>query len=176
MDPNTKTEKNESNTSPTELFSSAQILGQTAMSAFHNESDKVDKAKAAGAAEDLLGAASQYGKLDNTSYGKYVDKAEEYLHQYSEPGAAKDTAKAEEKTAAPAPKEGGAEEPEKTTTEPPKDGGSEQIEKKEESGGGLESYVKMAEGFVNKKEGDSAGGESGGALGGALKMAGGLFK
>ncbi|KAJ1687019.1 hypothetical protein LUZ63_018409 [Rhynchospora breviuscula] len=147
MDPNTKTEKNESNTSPTELFSSAQILGQAAMSTFHNESDKVDKAKAAGAAEDLLGAASQYGKLDNTSYGKYVDKAEGYLHQYAEPGATKETAKAEEKTATPAPKDGGAEEPEKTPAEAPKDGGSEQTEKKEESGGGLGGALKMAGGF-----------------------------
>jgi hypothetical protein len=61
MDPNTNTEKKESSTSPTELFSSMQVLGQAAMSSFNKETDKVDKAKAAAAAEDVLQAASQYG-------------------------------------------------------------------------------------------------------------------
>lgn len=63
MDPNTTTEKKESSTSPTELFSSVQVLGQAAVSTYNKESDKVDKAKAAGAAEDILQAASQYGNL-----------------------------------------------------------------------------------------------------------------
>lgn len=58
----TETEKKESSNSPTELFSSAQYLGQAAMSGFNKDTDnKVDKAKAAAAAEDLLEAAEQYG-------------------------------------------------------------------------------------------------------------------
>ncbi|KAF3332557.1 hypothetical protein FCM35_KLT02134 [Carex littledalei] len=106
------------------------------------------------------------GKLENTSYGTYIEKAEGYLHQYSEPGATKETTEAEKvKTAVPALEDGGAKEPEK---------------KEEESSGGVESYVKMAEGLVNKENkegGDSKpADESGGGFGGALKMAGGLFK
>lgn len=73
------------------------------------------------------------GKLEDSSYGKYVDKAEEYLHQYSEPGATKETTEAEQvKTATPAPKDGGADEP----------------EKKEESGGGFGGALNMAKGFL----------------------------
>lgn len=106
------------------------------------------------------------GKLEKTSYGTYIVKAEGYLHQYSEPGATKETTEAEKvKTAAPAPEDGGAKEPEK---------------KEEESSGGVESYVKITEGLVNKENkegGDSKpADESGGGFGGALKMAGGLFK
>ncbi|XP_042019033.1 uncharacterized protein LOC121766864 [Salvia splendens] len=53
---------------------------------FSNEPEKCDKAKAASSSSDLLGAASEYGKLDSTQgVGKYVDQAEGYLRQYSAP-------------------------------------------------------------------------------------------
>lgn len=70
MDPpntNAETEKKESSTSPTELFSSAQYLGQAAMSGFNKET-KVDKAKAAAAADDLLEAANQNGNIINYTF------------------------------------------------------------------------------------------------------------
>ncbi|KAG6418402.1 hypothetical protein SASPL_120606 [Salvia splendens] len=44
-----------------------------------NEQEKCDKAQAASSSADLLGAASEYGKLDSTQgVGKYVDQAEGY--------------------------------------------------------------------------------------------------
>lgn len=119
------------------------------------------------------------GKLENTSYGKYVEKAEGLLHQYSEPDATKETPEAEkEKADAPAPKEGIEQEPEKekSAAPAPKEGNEKEPEKNDESGGGLESYVKLAEGFVNKEGGDSVSGESGGGLGGATKLAGQFFR
>ncbi|KAG6403392.1 hypothetical protein SASPL_135610 [Salvia splendens] len=67
---------------------------------FSNEPEKCDKAKAASSSADLLGAASEYGKLDSTQgVGKYVDQADGYLRQY---GAPKSTpaAAAEDKPAA----------------------------------------------------------------------------
>lgn len=79
------------------------------------------------------------GKLDKTSYGTYVDKAEGFLHQYSEPGATKETTEAEKvKTDAPAPEDGGAKEPEK------KEGDSKPAD---ESGGGFGGALKMAGGL-----------------------------
>lgn len=48
-----------------------------------DKDQKMDKGKVADAAGDLLCAASQYGKLDEKSYGKYINKAEDYLHKYS---------------------------------------------------------------------------------------------
>ncbi|KAL0363879.1 UNVERIFIED_CONTAM: Nodulin-related protein 1 [Sesamum angustifolium] len=77
-----------------DLFASAKLVADAAQAQFSNEPDKYDKAKVAGATADLLDAASQYGKLDETKgVGKYVDQAENYLRQY-------DTTST---TAAPAP-------------------------------------------------------------------------
>ncbi|TKY58928.1 hypothetical protein E2542_SST16003 [Spatholobus suberectus] len=74
--------------SSSELFASAKLVAGAAQSTFRNEGDKVDKAKAADAAGDLLDAAGQYGKLDDQKgVGQYVDKAADYLHQYK-PGDA----------------------------------------------------------------------------------------
>lgn len=64
------------------LFSDAKVVAEAAKSSFGGGSDKVDTGKAAGAAANLLDAASHYGKLDEKGLGKYVDKAEEYLHQH----------------------------------------------------------------------------------------------
>ncbi|KAF3431551.1 hypothetical protein FNV43_RR26282 [Rhamnella rubrinervis] len=65
-----------------ELLSSAKLVAEAAKSTFRNGSDKVDKGKVAGATANLLDAASHYGKLEEKSFGKYVEKAENYLHHY----------------------------------------------------------------------------------------------
>uniref|UniRef100_A0A1J3JHN9 Nodulin-related protein 1 n=1 Tax=Noccaea caerulescens TaxID=107243 RepID=A0A1J3JHN9_NOCCA len=66
-----------------ELMASAKIVAEAAQAAARNESDKLDKAKVAGAAADILDAASRYGKLDEKSgVGQYLEKAENYLHKY----------------------------------------------------------------------------------------------
>ncbi|QHO16434.1 hypothetical protein S83_032576 [Arachis hypogaea] len=58
-------EKKEEQHSTSELFSSAKVVAETAQANISGEADKVDKAKAANAAGDLLDAAGQYGKLDD---------------------------------------------------------------------------------------------------------------
>ncbi|KAJ0982044.1 hypothetical protein J5N97_010299 [Dioscorea zingiberensis] len=68
--------------SPTQMFSSAKVVAEAAKATLHHETGKVDKAKVADAAANLLGAASHYGKLEEKGFGKYVEKAENYLHQY----------------------------------------------------------------------------------------------
>ncbi|XP_061368024.1 nodulin-related protein 2 [Gastrolobium bilobum] len=69
--------------SKSDLMSSAKLVAEAAQSTFGGESDKVDKAKVADAAGDLLDAAGQYGKLDDQKgIGQYVDKASDYLHKY----------------------------------------------------------------------------------------------
>ncbi|KAK1296540.1 hypothetical protein QJS10_CPB15g01345 [Acorus calamus] len=65
-----------------ELLSSAKLLAEAARATLSHESQKVDKARVAGATADLLDAASHYGKLEEKSFGKYVEKADTYLHQY----------------------------------------------------------------------------------------------
>ncbi|KAM7487479.1 hypothetical protein LguiB_024963 [Lonicera macranthoides] len=66
-----------------ELLQSAKLVAEAAQATLRHESDKVEKAKVAGAAADLLNAASTYGKLDEKGLGKYLDKAEDYLHKYN---------------------------------------------------------------------------------------------
>ncbi|KAL2559443.1 nodulin-related protein 1 [Forsythia ovata] len=71
-----------------ELLNSAKLVAEAAKSHFRHEQDKVDKPKVAGAAADLLNAASEFGKLDDKKgLGKYVDTAENYLYN----GGATDT-------------------------------------------------------------------------------------
>lgn len=110
--------------STTELFSSAKVVAEAAQSTFSGGADKVDKAKVAGAAEDLLEGARQHGQLEEKGMGQYVDKAQDYLNKYSSGGGA--TTKDSEQ---PKPESHG-------------DGGN--------SGGGVGDYVKMASGFLNK--------------------------
>ncbi|KAJ4968525.1 hypothetical protein NE237_015226 [Protea cynaroides] len=70
--------------SNSELLSSAKLVAEAAKSGLINhEMDKIDKAKVAGAAADLIGAASHYGNLEEKGLGKYMEKGEQYLHQYS---------------------------------------------------------------------------------------------
>lgn len=81
-------------TSKSDLVHSAQVVADAAQAHFRGEPGKFDKGEVAGAAADLLNAAAEYGKLDDTQgIGKYVDKAEDYLRQYKgshpDDGAAK---------------------------------------------------------------------------------------
>ncbi|CAN1176429.1 Nodulin-related protein 2 [Linum perenne] len=87
--------------------------------------DNLDKAKVADAAEDLIAAGNKYGKLDDKGYEQYVDKAEEYLRQYSSPKSSD--------VGNPAAVPEGA---------PAEEGKSE--------GGGIGGYAKMAEGLFKK--------------------------
>ncbi|KAL0385952.1 UNVERIFIED_CONTAM: Nodulin-related protein 1 [Sesamum radiatum] len=79
-----KPDNSDQKPSNSDLFASAKLVADAAQAQFRNEPDKYDKAKVAGATADLLDAASQYGKLDETKgVGKYVDQAENYLRQYN---------------------------------------------------------------------------------------------
>lgn len=112
-----------------ELLASAKVVADAA---FGGGKDKnVDKAKVAGAAEDLLQAAEDYGKLGETGYGKYVDKAEEYLHKYRET------------TGHDPPKTGDAKPAASSGKESEKDSKSDD----KHEGGGMGDVMKMAGGF-----------------------------
>ncbi|OMO71899.1 hypothetical protein COLO4_27926 [Corchorus olitorius] len=124
-----------------DLFSSAKVVADAAKSAFSgNEGggDKFDKAKVAEAASDLLGAAKDYGKLEqDKGIGQYVDKAQSYLHQFeSSQSTTKDTP-------APAAAKDGEAKPESHPS-----GGHEG--KESGSGGGVGDYMKMAQSFLGK--------------------------
>ncbi|OWM89494.1 nodulin-related protein 1-like [Punica granatum] len=119
--------------SSSELLSSAKLVAGAAQSTFAHKSDAVDKARVADAAADLLGAASHYGKLEEKSFGKYVDKAETYLHQYHSSHSSHSSTPAaagEHGHSAPA-----------ASHKPSESSGSE---------GGYGDYLKMAQGFLKK--------------------------
>ncbi|XP_054796049.1 nodulin-related protein 1-like [Prosopis cineraria] len=111
--------------STSELMSSAKVVAEAAQSALGKESGSLDKTKVADAAGDLLGGARQYGNLEDKGMGQYVEKAENYLHQYSG---------------------GGHGQTEKPSESKPEEGRSESGG----SGGGIGDYMKMAQGFMNK--------------------------
>ncbi|KAF2619632.1 hypothetical protein F2Q68_00040763 [Brassica cretica] len=74
--------------SPSELVTSAKVVAEAAQAAARNESDKLDKAKVAGASANILDAAEEYGKFDEkSSAGQYFDKAEKYLKDFESSGA-----------------------------------------------------------------------------------------
>ncbi|MBD4021986.1 hypothetical protein GUI04_24065, partial [Xanthomonas citri pv. citri] len=61
--------------SSTELLSSAKQVAEAAKLAASNQTEKIDKAKTAGAAADVLDAAQKYGKFDETQgVGQYLKK------------------------------------------------------------------------------------------------------
>ncbi|XP_028762043.1 nodulin-related protein 1 [Neltuma alba] len=107
--------------STSELMSSAKVVAEAAQSGFGKESGSVDKAKVAEAAGDLLGAARQYGKLDEKGVGQYVEKAEDYLEKYGSGG-------------------GGGHQSDKPSEESKPEGQSES--------GGAGGFMKMAQGFM----------------------------
>ncbi|XP_028762040.1 nodulin-related protein 1-like [Neltuma alba] len=146
-----------------ELLSSAKVVAQAAQATFRHESGKVDKAQVAHAAGDLLEAACHYGKLEDKSFGKYVDKAEDYLHKYG--GSSHNAV-------------GGAHSDHPTAA-------SSHSTKPDHQSHGQGDYLKMAQGFLgsgskadshSSKPGHS---ESGGGSGGYqdyLKLAQGFLK
>ncbi|KAG1341980.1 nodulin-related protein 1 [Cocos nucifera] len=131
--------------SSSDLLSSAKVVGEAAMSTFRHETEKVDKGKVANSAADLLGAASHYGKLEETSIGKYVEKAENYLHQYhtsySTTGEVHSTASTVHNS---------AHSTHSPTTTMEHHSTSAHSGEEAKSEGGLGDYMKMAEGFLKK--------------------------
>ena len=130
--PEEKNDQNQNQPSNAELMASAKVLAEAGQTAFSQGAGKVDKARAAGAAGDLLEAASSYGKLEETSYGKYVEKAETYLDQYGNPSSQSQSHST-------------------TTDSKPHSaagGGDHESEGNTESG--TADYVKMAQGFLKK--------------------------
>ncbi|CAH8389103.1 unnamed protein product [Eruca vesicaria subsp. sativa] len=129
--------------SSSELMASAKVVAEAAQAAARNESDKLDKAKVAGASADILDAAQKYGKLDEKSgAGQYLDKAEKYLNDFESShstGAA----------GTPPPAATGAPPPATTGAPPPASEAEPEAKKpEEESSGGLGGYAKMAQGFM----------------------------
>ncbi|KAI3467274.1 hypothetical protein Pfo_023937 [Paulownia fortunei] len=187
-----------------DLFASAKVVADAAQAQFRNEPDKYDKAKVAGATADILNAASEYGKLDDTKgIGKYVDQAEDYLRQYNTsqsttpapvPAPVPAPASGENKTTtndAPVPVPTGDSGEDKTAPVTVGDSGddkaapitttTETTDAEKPSGGGAGDYIKMAEGFLNKPSGDGgekteASSKSEGGYGDLMKMAGGFLK
>ncbi|KAJ6847140.1 nodulin-related protein 1-like [Iris pallida] len=139
--------------SPTTLLSSAKVIAEAAQSTLRHDAHGYDKAKAAGAAADLLCAGSHYAKLDESGYGKYVQKAENYLHQYNNHSS---SAPSHSSSAHP----GGAA----ATAH----GGSA-------GGGGYGDYMKMAQGFLGHSSTNGHGSGEGG-YGEYVKMAQGFLK
>ncbi|KAJ8760928.1 hypothetical protein K2173_021966 [Erythroxylum novogranatense] len=189
-------------TSSSDLLSSAKLVAEAAQATFRHDTDKLDKGRVAGAAADLLDAASHYGKLDeNKGIGNYMEKAENYLRQYH---TSHSTTTATPTTYSapghgetrPAPSHGidysGEEKKSeglkmaqgflKSDETKPSSHGSEGGQKKSESGYG--DYMKMAQGFMKGHEtkpsshGSEGGGEkkSEAGFGDYLKMAEGFLK
>ncbi|KAI0525149.1 hypothetical protein KFK09_004541 [Dendrobium nobile] len=126
--------------SSSDLFSSAKVLADAARSAVSHDGGALDKSKVAEASEDLLDAASDYGKLKEKGYGSYVDKAQGYLHQFHS---------SDQKPAHPPPPHEGKSTPEEKSTDPVEQ--SAPAEHKSSGGfGGFGDYVNVAEGFFKK--------------------------
>ncbi|CAJ2648084.1 unnamed protein product [Trifolium pratense] len=74
-----KEQRHGQNYSSGELFSSAKVLSEAAQSVYNHEPGKVNKAKVAVAASNILGAT---GVDENKGFGMYVDKAADYLNKH----------------------------------------------------------------------------------------------
>ncbi|KAF8718979.1 hypothetical protein HU200_001223 [Digitaria exilis] len=157
------------------LFSSGKLVAEAATTVFQQKSvDNIDKKEVAGAASEILHAASSYGKLEDKPAGQYIEKAESYLKEFSSgaPAAAADAKPAGDEAPAAAAAE--APKPAEPAAEAPKEAAPAAEEGKPE-GFGLDDVVKGAEQLVEKQGGggDSA---SGGGAGGLFKMAQGFLK
>ena len=137
----TPTDSIQHKSSSSDLFSSAKVLADAARSAVsHDGGTTFDKSKVAEASEDLLDAASEYGKLKQKGYGSYVDKAQGYLHQFHS---------SDQKPTHPSPPHEGKPTPEEKPTDPVEQSTPE--EHKSSGGfGGFGDYVNIAEGFFKK--------------------------
>lgn len=135
--------------SSSELLSSAKLVAEAAKSTFSGSKSEqeLEKAKVADAAADLICAASHFGKLEDKALGKYVDKAEEYLHQYHASHGSGPAATAV--SGGPGHADPAAHKPSHADTDSHKpshasvDGGSN-------GGSGYGDYFKMAQGFLKK--------------------------
>ncbi|KAK8937280.1 hypothetical protein KSP39_PZI012113 [Platanthera zijinensis] len=133
--------------SPTDLFSSASFLAGAARSSFTHDGSALDKAKLAEAGENLVAAASEYGKLEERGYGSYIEKAETYLHQlHSSPADQKKPADHSPATGKATEGEEHSDPEEKKTPEEHHSGGGFGGF----GGGGFGDYMKIAEGFLKK--------------------------
>lgn len=134
-----KEKKERKKPSNQELITSAKVVAEGLQNL-----DKVDKAKFAHAAEDLLGAASHYGKLDDKGYDKYIDKVEDMLHKYGGSGATHGEGEVEGSEHSNSKKDKLEKDKEnKGKSEKEKDGG-------EDEEGGVGNYLKMAQGIFKK--------------------------
>lgn len=165
-----------------EVMASAKVVAEAARYTLSHETDKIDRARVAGAASDILDAACHYGKLEEKSYGKYVEKAEGYLHKYGSSNSSSAAAAAAAghhapHAEAPAASAGHhAPHGEAPAAEAPHHHSSAQSggEEQSESGGGYGDYVKMAQGFLGSGGQEHSG--SGGGYGDYMKMAQGFLK
>ncbi|WMV22668.1 hypothetical protein MTR67_016053 [Solanum verrucosum] len=140
--------------SKSELMSSAKLVADAAKAKLHHDPKQFEKSELAGAAADLLNAASQYGNIEETGLGKLVGKAETYLHKYEASHHSTTTAAATAHTQSSGHTGGG---------------------KHEKAGSGYGEYIKMAEGLLKKNSDGSQSSESG-KKGDYLKMAGDFLK
>ncbi|XP_077232630.1 nodulin-related protein 2-like [Tasmannia lanceolata] len=125
--------------SATDLFSSAKLVAGAAKSSLGNENQALDKAKVSSAAGDLLEAASEYGNLEEKSFGKYVVKAEDYLNKSGSSPSTTNTTTAHSTT---------SPQPTTTpTTQHPSSTNSDSDASDKNNDGG---YFKMAQGFLKK--------------------------
>ncbi|XVE91581.1 hypothetical protein REPUB_Repub01dG0022000 [Reevesia pubescens] len=125
--------------SSSELLSSAKLVAEAAKNTLHHESSKVEKGKVAGAAADLLDAASHYGKLEqDKGVGKYVEKAENYLHHYHSSHSTTNTSHSGHDSNKPV-----------KHTESHASGG-DHGHGHDSGSGGYGDYMKMAQGFLKK--------------------------
>lgn len=119
--------------STSELMTSAKVVAGAAKATIGHTKEEIDKVKVAGAAGDLLSGVKHYGKLEeNVGLGKYVGKAETYLHKYE----SSHSSSVGGPTVAGAGSAGVGKEKKK-------DGHGSH-------GGGVSDYFKMAEGFLKK--------------------------
>ncbi|XP_057811324.1 nodulin-related protein 1-like [Salvia miltiorrhiza] len=132
--------------STADILADAKVVSEAARAQFSNQAEKCDKAKAAA---DLLDAAENYGKLDETKgVGKYVDQAEGYLRQYSGPNSTTPAAVAAAVATGIPSGEGKHIKKAEESVE-----GGEYVKKAEEKGeseGGYGDLMKAAGGFFNK--------------------------
>lgn len=130
--------------SNSEVLASAKLLAEAAQSSMRHETNKVDKGRAAGAAADLLDAASHYGKLEEKSFGKYLEKAETYLEQYHSSHSSTTTTTTTHGSGHSATTT--THSSATTTHSAPHSDGDDAPS----SGSGYGEYFKMAEGFLKK--------------------------
>ncbi|KAM6548381.1 hypothetical protein CsatB_020057 [Cannabis sativa] len=126
--------QNQQHPSSKELLSSAKLMAEAAQTAASHGFGQVDKGKTAGAAADLLDAGSKYGKLEEKSFGKHVEKAEDYLRQYETKNS----------TGQGHPLQSAEHHQQQAGH-----GGGDHHEKKQsDQEGGIGGYMKMAQGFM----------------------------